>query len=373
MNKNKKILGIGLLTATLCTGVIINVTSANKRFLSVLSAENTYSVSLNESNAPTLTGSVVTHDLTPYMQFTYEGGDMSTGAGKHITMTGGGKISTSKQIRGIKQIEVNVSDCNATNEAKGRLILYVGYSMEDVTAKKYAYAIYGTGINTIDTNCNYFAFESALTYTINSLKINYECASDLSKAEVPTGSDMLNAKYGGAKKAVTNDGNGGGTILDAQSQVVNADGLFYNYKYMTFSVDLKFPTALLATTNDYNVGIQLHKYINFDGGVNAAIQFSIKNFSTGTWALKVSGSERTSGALSDKGITLNGTDYFTFKVVTTFKSAATTVLKCYINDVLISQTDRGSLAKDLYYTGIRYSTGSFGAISFRNLSLTGHN
>ena len=175
------------------------------------------------------------------------------------------------------------------------------------------------------------------------------------------------------KKAVTNDGNGGGTILDAQSQVVNADGLFYNYKYMTFSVDLKFPKALLATTSDFNVGIQLHKYINFDGGVNAAIQFSIKNFSTGTWALKVSGQERTSGALSDKGITLNDTDYFTFKAVTTFKSAATTVLKCYINDVLISQSDRGSLTKDLYYTGIRYSTGSFGAISFRNLSITGNN
>ena len=48
-------------------------------------------------------------------------------------------------------------------------------------------------------------------------------------------------------------------------------------------------------------------------------------------------------------------------------------VKIYINDVLISQTDRGSLEKDLYYTGIRYSTGSFGAISFRNLSLTGHN
>ena len=373
MNKNKKILGIGLLTATLCTGVIINVTSANKGFLGVLSAENTYSVSLNESNAPTLTGSVVTHDLTPYMQFTYEGGDMSTGAGKHITMTGGGKISTSKQIRGIKQIEVNVSECNATKDATGRLILYVGYSMEDVTAKKYAYAIYGTGLNTIDTNCNYFAFESALTYTINSLKIKYECASDLSKAEVPTGSDMLNAKYGGAKKSVTNDGNGGGTILDAQSQVVNADGLFYNYKYLTFSVDLKFPTALLATTGDYNVGIQLHKYINFDGGVNSAIQFSIKNFSTGTWAVKVSGTERSFGALSDKGITLNDTDYFTFKVVTTFESATTTVLKCYINDVLISKSNRGSLAKDLYYTGIRYSNGSFGAISFRNLLLTGNN
>ena len=319
-----------------------------------------YTLVLDDTNSPNVANQTdVTKDFSDYISIRYQGADMSTAAERHVRM-GNGTISNTKQIRGITNIKVT-APVNTSNN----LTLYVGYSLDDIAAKKYAYSIIGTSQVSIDTKCNFFMLYSGGTYGISNLTITYDCPSDLSKPEAPTDPDTQKLVYGGTNKALDNNA---GTFKDCQTIVTNADGLPYSYKYATFSVEFKFPTAVINSTTDFNFGIQGQKYMNADGSPSAAFQFGITNFSTSAWAMKVSGGVKDSGTLASP---LVADTWYEFKMEIT--TGSTYTLKCYIDGELISNTSRGSLNRNLYTYGMRFGQGSLGAVSFRNMSLTGHN
>ena len=321
-----------------------------------------YTLVLDDTNSPTIVdGTSADKDINEYISFHYEGTSLSTASGRHIRM-GSGMLYNTKQIRGITNIKVT-APVNTTDT----VTLFVGYTLEDVTAKKYAYSIIGTSEVSIDTTCNFFGIYGSKTFGLSNVTITYDCPSDLSKPEVPTDPDTQKLVYGGTKKALTIN-NGAGTFIDCQTIVTNADGLPYSYKYATFSVEFKFPTAVVNSTTDYNFGLQAQKYMNADGSPNAAFQFSMTNFSTGAWAVKVSGESKASGTLAAP---FTADTWYEFKVEVT--TGSTYTLKCYIDGELISSTSRGSLGKNLYTYGMRFGQGSLGTVSFRNMSLTGHN
>ncbi len=353
---------IGALAVGSAVGIAAAVRHAPNMLGEMRATGETYTLTLDDTNQPTITGGTSgILDVNEYIQFEYVGTGLSVKSGRHIVMSSG-TITSKKQIRKITNIKVT-APVNTNNN----LTLYVGYSLADVAAQKYAYSIIGTSQVSVDTKCNYFALYSNATFGISTITITYECPGDESKYEVPTGSDSMKLVYGGSKKALTiNDG--AGTILDGQTVVTNADGLQYSYKYVTFKVEFKFPANVLASSNDFNFGLQGQKYMNADGGPNAAFQFGITNFSTGAWAMKVSGTSKDSGTLGSPFV---ADTWYEFKMVITAGSAYT--LNCYIDDVLLSSTSRGSLNKNLYTYGVRYGSGSYDAISFRNLSLTGNN
>ena len=360
MNKKTKLISMSFVLAITGALALMTPLFANVNKLMKSSATDPHVLVLDESNQPTIVSSTEANDnnITDWIQFGYSGTSMSVKSGRHIIM-GSGRIETKKPITGITQIKVT-APVNTNN----LLVLYVGYSQADLTAKKYAYSIYGTSEYTVDVSCNYFALSSSSTFGISNVTITYDCPTE---AVAPAGNDKLVATYGGSNKEISYDGDIG-KIKDAQSYVTNAAGVPYNYEVSTFQIDFKFNSSLLASTNDTNFGLQIHKYNNSNGSVNAAFQFGITNFSTGAWAVKVSGTTRDSGS----GLTLNDTDWFTFKTVIT-KNGSDYILKCYINDTEISSTTRGSLGKSTYYYGVRFGNGSLGYVQFKNLSLTGSN
>ena len=324
-----------------------------------------YTLVLDDTNSPNVAGQTdVTKDFSDYISIRYQGSDMSTAAERHVRM-GNGTISNTKQIRGITNIKVTAPVNTSDN-----LTLYVGYTQEDITAKKYAYSIIGTEQVSVDTKCNFFMLYSGGTYGISNLTITYDCPSDLSKPETPTDPDTQKLVYGGTKKALTIN-NGAGTFIDCQTIVTNADGLPYSYKYGTFSVEFKFPTAVINSSTDYNFGLQALKYMNANGSPNAAFQFGMTNFSAGKWAVKVSGSSKVTGTLASP---LVADTWYEFKVeITTGDADHPYTMNCYIGGELISSSLRYSLDRNLYTYGMRFGQGSLGTVSFRNMSLTGHN
>ena len=324
-----------------------------------------YTLTLDDTNSPDVAGKTsVDKDFGDYITMHYEGADLNTKAERHIMMSNG-RITSLKQIRSITNIKVT-APVNTNNA----LVLYVGYTLDDITAEKYAYSIMGTSQVSIDTRCNYFALYSSATFGIKSLVVTYECPSDKSKPEAPTSPDTQKLVYGGSNKSLVIN-NGAGTFKDAQTVVTNADGLQYNYKYATFSVEFSFPSTLIASSSDTNFGLQAQKYMNADGSPNAAFQFGITNFSTGAWAMKVSGTSRASGTLAEPLVA--GT-WYEFKVVILAGTGSSPYqMDCYFDGTLLSSTQRGSLGKNLYTYGMRFGSGALGDVSFRNMSLTGHN
>ena len=322
-----------------------------------------YTLVLDDSNSPTIVdGTSGDKDINEFISFHYEGTSLSTATDRHIRM-GSGILYNTKQIRGITNIKVT-APVNTDN----LLTLFVGYTLEDVTAKKYAYSIIGTSEVSIDTKCNFFGIYGTKTFGLSNVTITYDCPSDLSKPEAPTDPDTQKLVYGGNNKALDNNA---GTFKDCQTVVTNADGLPYSYKYATFSVEFKFPTAVINSTTDFNFGLQAQKYMNADGGPNAAFQFGITKFSTGAWAVKVSGTSRDSGTLASP---LVAETWYEFKIeISVGEGDYPYRLKCYIDGELISNTLRYSLSKNLYTYGMRFGQGSLGTVSFRNVSLTGHN
>ena len=338
------------------------VATNSKIVLKTKAGSPEYTLVLNDTNSPEIVDSTsADKDINEYISFHYEGTSLSTASGRHIRM-GSGMLYNTKQIRGITNIKVT-APVNTDN----LLTLFVGYSLEDVTAKKYGYSIIGTSEVSIDTTCNFFGIYGTKTFGLSNVTVTYDCPSDLSKPEVPTDPDTQKLVYGGTNKALTIE-NGAGTFKDCQTVVTNADGLPYSYKYATFSVEFKFPTSVINSTTDFNFGLQAQKYMNADGSPNAAFQFGITNFSTGAWAMRVSGASKDSGTLASP---LAADTWYEFKVEIT--TGSTYTLKCYIDGELISNTSRGSLGKNLYTYGMRFGQGSLGTVSFRNMSLTGHN
>lgn len=341
------------------------IATNNKIVLKTKAGSPEYTLVLDDTNSPTIVdGTSGNKDINEYISFHYEGTSLSTASGRHIRM-GSGILYNTKQIRGITNIKVTAS-VNTDN----LLLLYVGYSLEDVTAKKFAYPIKGTAEVSIDTTCNFFAISGTKTFGLSNVTITYDCPSDQSKPEAPTAPASQKLVYGGSKKALTIE-NGAGTFIDCQTVVTDANGLPYNYKYATFSVEFKFPTAVINSTTDYNFGLQAQKYMNDDGSPNAAFQFGITKFSTGAWAVKVSGSSKASGTLASPFV---ADTWYEFKVeITTGDADHPFTLNCYIDGALISSTLRYSLEKNMFNYGMRFGQGSLGTISFRNVSLTGHN
>lgn len=352
---------IGGAVVAMTLGVAVFATQ-NQVVLKSRASVPEYTLVLDDTNSPEIVnGTSADKDFTPYISLHYEGNSLSTKEGRHIVM-GNGTIANTKQIRMITNIKVT-APVNTSNN----LTLYVGYTAADITAKKYAYSIIGTTEVSVDTNCNFFMLYSGGTYGISNLTITYECPADESMPEAPTAPDTQKLVYGGSNKALTIE-NGAGTFKDCQTIVTNADGLPYSYKYATFSVEFKFPTAVINSSSDFNFGIQGQKYMNADGSPSAAFQFGITNFSTGAWAMKVSGSSKDSGTLASP---LVADTWYEFKMEIT--TGSTYTLKCYIDGELISNTQRGTLSRNLYTYGMRFGQGSLGTVSFRNMSLTGHN
>jgi hypothetical protein len=341
---------------------VITLARRSPTFVNSRATPVEYTLTLDDTNSPEIVDSTsADKDINEYISLHYEGTSMSARSGRHIIM-GSGKFYNTKQIREITNIKVT-APVNTDN----LLVLYVGYTLEDIIAEKYAYSIIGTSQVSIDTKCNYFGLYSSKTYGISNVTITYGCPSDSSKPEAPTAPDTQKLVYGGSNKKLVID-NGAGTFKDAQTVVTNADGLQYNYKYATFSVEFKFPSSVIASSSDSNFGLQAQKYMNADGGPNAAFQFGITNFSTSAWAVKVSGTSRDSGTLATP---LAADTWYEFKVV--LSSGSSYKMDCYIDGTLISSTQRGSMGKNLYTYGMRFGNGSLGEISFRNMSLTGHN
>lgn len=367
-NMNKKITLLTALafSAAIVTASVFAISSAKDNMSQLAATGEPHVLTLSDANSPTISGTEVTKDFTDFIQLRYAGSNMSTRSGRHIIMGNGGTIANTKQIRGISNIKVT-APVNTKVSSSDALTLYVGYSLDDISAQKYAYIIHGTSEVSIDTKCNYFSLTSTATFGISTIKITFECLGDGSKPEVPTAPDSQAMIYGVDDKELTiNDG--AGTFKGGQTMVTNADGLPYNYKYAEFSVEFKFPAALLSSTTDLNVGLQGQKYTNADGGPNTAFQFGITNFSTGAWAVKVSGTARDSGTL---GVPFDADTWYEFKIVIT--TGSTYNLKCYIDDTLLSDTQRGTLSRNLFMYGMRFDSADFGLISFRNMSLTGHN
>ena len=352
-------IGGAVIAMTLSVAVIA---TNNKIVLKTKAGSPEYTLVLDDTNSPNVSGqSDVTKDFSEYISIRYQGTSMSTKTGRHIVM-GSGTISNTKQIRGITNIKVTAPVNN-----NNTLAVYVGYTLEDIAAKKYAYSVVGTNQVSIDTDCNFFSICGSATFGLSNVTITYDCPSDLSKPEAPTDPDTQKLVYGGTKKALTIN-NGAGTFIDCQTVVTDANGLPYSYKYATFSVEFNFPTAVVNSTTDYNFGLQAQKCMNADGSPSAAFQFGMTNFSTGAWAMKVSGTAQDSGTLASP---LVANTWYEFKVEIT--AGSTYTLKCYIDGELISNTSRGSLGRNAYNYGMRFGQGSLGTVSFRNMSLTGHN
>ena len=358
----KRVLIIVSTAVMAMTVSAVMIATHNQNVLRTKASTPEYTLVLDDSNSPTIVdGTSADKDFGEYISLHYEGTSLSTASGRHIRM-GSGILYNTKQIRGISNIKVT-APVNTSN----LLTLFVGYTLEDIEAKKYAYSIIGTSEVSVDTKCNFFAIYGTKTFGLSNVTITYECAADSSKPQAPVNPDTQKLVYGGTNKALSID-NGAGTFKDCQTIVTNADGLPYSYKYATWSVEFKFPSTVISSSSDFNFGLQAQKYMNANGSPNAAFQFGITNFSTGAWAMKVSGTSKDSGTLASP---LVAETWYEFKVEIT--TGSTYKLDCYIDDVLISSTQRGSLEKNLYTYGMRFGQGSLGAVSFRNMSLTGHN
>lgn len=344
--------------------VIAGNMSKNNEVINVGKADADYTLTLNDQNQPVVTGAddELTNNITDYIQFKYTGTGKSVASGRHMRYgTSGGAMICTKQIRKISSISVTLG-VNNSNEA----ILYTGYTLEDIENHNYAYRIYGTAKTTFTVSCNYFSVESTKQFGISEVVVRYDCPNDESKAVVPAESGKM-FKNSGDGSISYNEGIG--SLTNCQSIVTDANGNPYSMKYVTYSVDLKFTPELVASSNDTNCAIQMHKFINPSGSLNAAFQFGITDFSTGAWAMKVSGTAKDSGTL-DTPLVAN--TWYNFKAILTAKNSSYT-LNCYIDDVLISSTTRGSLGRILHQYGLRLDTANYGAVQFRNVSVTGSN
>lgn len=346
--------------------VIAGNMSKNNEVINVGKADADYTLTLNDQNQPTA-GAVDaewTNDITDYVQFTYTGAYKSLASGRHIRYgDSGGAMVCTKQIRKINSISITLG-VNTNSTA----VLYTGYSLEDIENHNYAYRINGTAKTTFTVLCNYFSIESTAMFGVSEVIVKYECPNDESKAVVPVESGKM-YKSSGSGSITYEDGVG--SLTNCQSIVTDANGNAYSYKYVTYSVDLKFTPELVASSVDKNCGLQAQKFVNADGSVNAAFQFGITNFSTGAWAMKVSGTARASGVLASP---LAANTWYTFKIVVVEGNGDSPYrLRCYIDDTVISNTLRGSLGKTLHFCGLRLDTADYGAVQFKNVSVTGSN
>lgn len=362
IKKRSLFISLALVSAAVVGASAICYEKTGGIISSLIRAENlSYTLTLDDTNQPNLISATEAdvNNITDYIAFSYTGTNMSKKSGRHIVMTGGGTITLEKQIRGIKKIKVT-----APVNTDSKLVLFTGYTKEDVDNNKYGYPINGTSEVVVNVDCNYFKLYDRTTFGISSLVIEYECPSDGSSATKPTGDDKLALSYGGTNKTLTYD-DGVGTFMDCQTNVVNPNGVPYSYKYSTFQVDVKFPSAFEGQTNSNLFGMQLQKTTSANGSVYKAVQFSVTSL-TGENNLAVA---VNSAVRENATYALEAETWYTFKTVITANDTSFT-LSCYINDTLVNSSTRQDLGWDLYYYGLRNGA-ALGGIQFKNLSLTG--
>ncbi len=351
-------IGGAVIAMTLSVAVIA---TNSKIVLKTKAGSPEYTLTLNDINSPNVSGQTsVDKDYSEFITLRYEGTNMSTKSGRHIVMGDGGSITTTKQMRKITSVKVT-APVNTSN----KLVLFTGYTLEDITAKKYVYPITGTSAVTVPVACNFFKLYSSATYGISEMVITYECPADESSYVAPATNPNHVLLFGGG--TLTYDDQGVGTLTKGQTVVADELGSRLNYTLLDYSIDVYY-SGTQEDISSYNLGLQLHKHTNSNGSPSQAFQIGPKAWSgEGNIDFKVSGTSRATGTYE-----LSRNTWYTFRVVVTTREGGFLV-KFYIDGTEVISSERLDTGYQTKYCGLRQDNTTNLSTKFKNTVITGSN
>ena len=360
MNKKITLLTALAFSAAIVTASVFAISSAKDSMSQLAATDEPYTLTLNDSNSPTISGTEVTKDFSNFIQLRYAGSNMSTKSERHIVMGNGGTITTTKQIRKITRLEIT-APVNTNN----KLAVYAGYTAQDIEDKTYAYPVTGTSKVTLNLSCNYFQITSSATFGISQIIITYECPTDESSYVKPIGGDVHRLVYNGGTLTY-NDGVG--TLTQGQTIYTDSLGSRYSYTTLDYSMDVYYD-GTAESISSYNLGIQVHKHVlSSNNAPSAAFQVGPVAWSgENNIALKVSGTTQASGTYE-----LTRNTWYTFRV-TVAPSSTSFIVTFYINGTEVIKSTRGNLGFADRVIGIRQDSSTNLSTKFRNVTLTGSN
>ena len=373
MNKKITLLATLAFSAAIVTASVFAIHSIKEDpSISQIGAnDESYTLVLNDKNQPAATPSSNDRvmDHTPYIQIEYKGSSLSVASGRHIRF-GSGSFFNTKQIRKITSLKLNFG----VLPSKG-VVLYTGYTRDDIAAKTYSNPIYVANKDyTFNVACNYFEVYGSASYGLSSMTITYECPKDETLYEKPSSSlDKTVVHYGSA-----NTGSSPCTLTNGQ--VAFADGLNnkYNYAYFDLSIQIRCPNAFSGDISNRHFGFQFHKTVSSAGALFYGYQMEIVNLGSGTATFKLSkfANDTITDIATKEDVAFTKGSFLTYHFVVTKNAVDSSKydFTATLGETQLFNETLDSLGHFNRYLGLRHANVSGNAYpTYQNFTLTGSN